>query len=606
MPATKARYTNLKPKFTTLAILFIFLTTCLASSKKGKAKTADLERLRHSMRKLLQNQKIVRVISRVQKHLAMKEEEEKKKEKTETSDKTADLKEDPSAKSQESQKTAVGSEVHSTTTKSNKSGAGSDDHSQEKDQENSSINADSGDANVEIAKEKSPVKSSKTEPQSESNKNVEADEKETSATDEKESSNQNTQNEEKETIEETSDSKDKDEDTEIENASSNNKDQESQKISDKPEENTDQKSTDQSENPEPSDQNPEDQNSAKSNPTAKSPENQTTEPETKPEESQTPDLENETNPEPTKNETQNENECLDNESEEDCLERKLQNKLTHLLTVFDSLYSSMEEVCSASKSVCSQILDRIKDFEKLRPADARERFGKILQETLAATADNVVKIAIKELDLKGEENLTKLRALIDKTVKKLRKGFEGQFDKFEDEDDLKEQVNSQATKVLKNDVESFYLNDYLGGKAVDNELESDSSQIENDSQTESTEDSMIEEIKQVADQDENDSDVESSHNEDKAKSLAVTGSHSSHNHTDKGHQSKENHKSLNLKGRLDSSHSSSNKQKTLGHQKKNVSKHSKHRSGKNSQSKRHRHDAIDDQKALQLLSSLLN
>ena len=95
----------------------------------------------------------------------------------------------------------------------------------------------------------------------------------------------------------------------------------------------------------------------------------------------------------------------------------------HFLWVFDSLYSSMEEVCQASESVCKKILDRIKEFENLRPESNEQEMEVALKETVKETADNVFEIAKQQLELKGEENIKNFRKVIDDEWERLIEGF---------------------------------------------------------------------------------------------------------------------------------------------------------------------------------------
>ena len=195
--------------------------------------------------------------------------------------------------------------------------------------------------------------------------------------------------------------------------------------------------------------------------------------------------------------------CQEEDTEEECLEKRLKSKLVHLLGVFDSLYSSMEEVCQASESVCKKILDRIKDFENLRPESSEKELEDVLKKSVKETSENVFEIAKQQLELKGEDNISKLKSMIGDESERLIKGFQSQLGKFENEDQLKNQVGSQTTKVLKNLVESFYLNDYL--KSSEGELsteESEESEEEDDASD--PEDTLIKEItgnSQTADSD---------------------------------------------------------------------------------------------------------
>lgn len=185
-------------------------------------------------------------------------------------------------------------------------------------------------------------------------------------------------------------------------------------------------------------------------------------------------------------------ECEESDTKDECMEKKLKSKLVHLLSVFDNLYSSMEEVCQTSESVCKKILDRIKEFENLRPETNEAELSAILTQTIKETSDNVFEIAKQQLEIKGEDNISKLRVLIDEERKRIDKGFQTQLSKFEDEESLKNQVSSQTTKVLKNTVESFYLNDYLKGS--ESEESSEESEAEDETKEEDPEDSLIKEI----------------------------------------------------------------------------------------------------------------
>lgn len=191
-------------------------------------------------------------------------------------------------------------------------------------------------------------------------------------------------------------------------------------------------------------------------------------------------------------------ECSKDDSDEECLEKRLKSKLVHLLGVFDSLYSSMEEVCQASESVCKKILDRIKEFENLRPESNQQEMEVALKETVKETADNVFEIAKQQLELKGEENIKNLRKVIDDERERLIEGFKPELPKFESEDQMKTQCESHTTKVLKNIVENFYLNDYLKtpeGEAASEESESS----EAEEPDEDPEDTLIQEITGDAD-----------------------------------------------------------------------------------------------------------
>lgn len=134
--------------------------------------------------------------------------------------------------------------------------------------------------------------------------------------------------------------------------------------------------------------------------------------------------------------------CAANIKEQDCLEKKLKVKLVHLLSVFDSLHLSMEEVCESSETVCVKILDRIKEFENLRPNNNQGEMGLVLQNTLEETAKNVMDIATQELELNGEDNLHQLKQQVDEEKQRLKEGFEKELPKFEDEDQLRSQVLS--------------------------------------------------------------------------------------------------------------------------------------------------------------------
>ena len=201
----------------------------------------------------------------------------------------------------------------------------------------------------------------------------------------------------------------------------------------------------------------------------------------------------ESTPEPEEKPKTVSEDCEEDDTEEECLEKRLKSKLVHLLGVFDSLYSSMEEVCQASESVCKKILDRIKDFENLRPESSEKELEDILKNTVKETSDNVFEIAKQQLELKGEENISKLKSMIGDETERLIKGFQSQLGKFENEEQLKNQVGSQTTKVLKNLVESFYLNDYL--KTSEGELSTeDSESSENEDDKSDPEDTLIKEI----------------------------------------------------------------------------------------------------------------
>lgn len=198
--------------------------------------------------------------------------------------------------------------------------------------------------------------------------------------------------------------------------------------------------------------------------------------------------------------SEGEDECGDSDSKDECMEKKLKSKLVHLLSVFDNLYSSMEEVCQTSESVCKKILDRIKDFENLRPESNEAELGALCTRTIRETADNVFEIAKQQLEIKGEDNLAKLRRLIDEEGQRVDRGFQSQLAKFDNEEALKNQVSSQTTKVLKNTVESFYLNDYL--KASESEESSAETETEpEEAPAEDPEDSLIKEITGDADAD---------------------------------------------------------------------------------------------------------
>jgi hypothetical protein len=186
-------------------------------------------------------------------------------------------------------------------------------------------------------------------------------------------------------------------------------------------------------------------------------------------------------------------ECKADDSDDECLEKRLKSKLVHLLGVFDSLYSSMEEVCQASETVCKKILDRIKEFENLRPESNEVESEQILKDVVKETAGNVFEIAKQQLELKGEDNIKNLEKIIQKEGDRLIEGFKSELDKFENEDQLRNQIESQTTKVLKNLVENFYLNDYLKtpeGEAAGEDSESTEAQEE----MSDPEDSLIKEI----------------------------------------------------------------------------------------------------------------
>ena len=257
------------------------------------------------------------------------------------------------------------------------------------------------------------------------------------------------------------------------------------------------------ENPDSNTENP-DSNTDSPETTPEDPENTSENPDNTPGNPTTSDAQA-NNPEP-----ENHDECSDDDTTEECLEKRLKSKLVHLLGVFDSLYSSMEEVCQASESVCKKILDRIKEFENLRPESSEKEMEVALHDTVKETSDNVFEIAKQQLDLKGEDNIKKLNDMIQEEQKRLEEGFKSQLGKYETEEQLRNQVSSQTTKVLKNTVESFYLNDYLGSNEG---LESESSESEDDPEETDPEDSLIQEIT-------NGSGVESNVNSEKMTGLA--------------------------------------------------------------------------------------